>query len=170
MCSDGEGPAGRLADGATPTGRLIIDTSGNLYGTTKFGGANDSGTVYDLKKPASGPWTIQTLYSFCPASGCADGDGPFAGVTYAGAAGGAKYDGTSLLFGTTLIGGSDTHSTDGHGVMFALQNTAGTWAEKVIHDVPTATSPQGISPWTLPETSSARPMRAATRRSAAAPG
>ena len=37
-CPDGEGPAGRL----------VIDTAGNLYGTTTFGGANGFGEVFEM--------------------------------------------------------------------------------------------------------------------------
>ena len=45
--------------------------------------------VYELVKPAgSGLWTFVTLYTFCSVAGCADGNDPFAGLTYAGAADG----------------------------------------------------------------------------------
>lgn len=36
------------ADGAHPLGSLARDASGNLYGTTTFGGANDSGVVFKI--------------------------------------------------------------------------------------------------------------------------
>ena len=36
------------AEGARPTGRLIPDASGNLYGTTSAGGSANSGTIFKL--------------------------------------------------------------------------------------------------------------------------
>jgi len=122
----------------TPAGNLIKDTSGNLYGTTTAGGANAGGAVYELVKPMSGAWTFMTLYSFCATKSgtiCTDGQAP-TGLTYAGAAGGSDYDGTSLLFGFTHIGGS---ASDDGGV-FALQLSGGTWSEKVLHGFAGATS------------------------------
>ena len=45
----------------TPSGGLIMDSSGNLYGTTSEGGASGDGTVFEL---ATGSGTITTLASF----------------------------------------------------------------------------------------------------------
>ncbi len=36
------------SDGTTPEAGLIADGNGNLFGTTTFGGANDSGTVFEI--------------------------------------------------------------------------------------------------------------------------
>jgi uncharacterized repeat protein (TIGR03803 family) len=38
--------AGAPSDGTSPYGDLIVDSAGNLYGTTALGGANDAGTVF----------------------------------------------------------------------------------------------------------------------------
>ena len=38
------------ADGANPTGSLIADANGNLFGTTGTGGANGDGTVFEIAK------------------------------------------------------------------------------------------------------------------------
>ena len=38
-------------DGGGPYAGVTIDASGNLYGTTTFGGANDSGTLFELSPP-----------------------------------------------------------------------------------------------------------------------
>jgi len=35
-------------DGRNPSGTLIFDTSGNLYGTTDYGGAAAGGTVFEV--------------------------------------------------------------------------------------------------------------------------
>jgi hypothetical protein len=130
VCSDGESPAGKL----------IIDTSGNLYGTTQLGGnVNNAGTVFELLKPAgAGAWTYHNIYKFCPDKigdvECEDGDDPLSGLTYAGAAGGSAYDGTSLLFGTTYVGGDDFEGSYGNGTLFALQLASGVWSQKVLYE------------------------------------
>jgi len=55
-----------LADGATPSGTLILDKNGNLYGVTSGGGANGKGTVFQLSPPVApgASWTQTTLYDF----------------------------------------------------------------------------------------------------------
>ena len=55
-------------------------------------------------------------------------------LTYAGAAGGVLYDGTSPLYGATEFGGSN--EPQGEGVLFALQPKEGArkWPEKVIYN------------------------------------
>jgi hypothetical protein len=50
------------AEGAShPGGRLLVDASGNLFGTTLSGGANGSGTVFELQKTGSGYATTPTV-------------------------------------------------------------------------------------------------------------
>jgi uncharacterized repeat protein (TIGR03803 family) len=67
--------------GEAPWGGLAIDKSGNLYGTTSYGGnvAKAVGTVFRLAPPAAagGAWKYTVLYSFTSASGIA----PWAAVT-----------------------------------------------------------------------------------------
>ena len=41
------------AGGSNPGGRLLVDASGNLFGTTLSGGANGAGTVFEVKKRAA---------------------------------------------------------------------------------------------------------------------
>lgn len=50
-------------DGRTPGGRLSVDASGKVYGTTKYGGQFGAGTVYRLSSLASGS-AITLLHSF----------------------------------------------------------------------------------------------------------
>ncbi len=47
------------SDGVNPWAGLIMDSKGNLYGTTMFGGSLGAGTVFELSPPATqgGPWT-----------------------------------------------------------------------------------------------------------------
>ena len=125
------------SDGESPTGRLVIDSSGNLYGTTDLGGnVNDAGKVYKLSKSGS-TWSLSTLYNFCPdkigSVECDDGDDPLSGLTYAGQASGTSYDGTSPLYGSTYVGGSDSAGSYGNGVIFELTLSGGTWSESVLH-------------------------------------
>src|SRR5579859_6310473 len=49
-------------DGELPTGNLIFDSAGNLYGTAS-GGTFNEGTVFELS-PSSAGWSEQVLYSF----------------------------------------------------------------------------------------------------------
>jgi uncharacterized repeat protein (TIGR03803 family) len=54
------------ADGGIPGGGVILDSAGNLYGTTGTGGANTYGTVFRLD--ANGKFTV--LHSFSVNEGC----------------------------------------------------------------------------------------------------
>jgi len=54
-------------DGANPFSNLVADATGNLYGTTYFGGSPNCvggcGTVFELIRTKGG-WQHQVLYSF----------------------------------------------------------------------------------------------------------
>jgi uncharacterized repeat protein (TIGR03803 family) len=76
-------------DGAHPYSKLIKDSSGNFYGTTTHGGANDYGVVFKLATDG----TETVLYSF---AGGTDGRRPVAGVIK---------DKAGNLYGTTAYGG-----------------------------------------------------------------
>ena len=77
-------------DGYYPLGGLIMDTAGNLYGTTAQGGTYDLGTVFKLTP--SGTETL--LYSFVGQPN--DGARPYAGLIT---------DKAGNLYGTTAQGG-----------------------------------------------------------------
>ncbi len=74
-----------------PYGGLIVDSSGNLYGTTGDGGTGGGGTIFELI-PSNGSWTLSTLYSFSGSS-C----GPGAALVL---------DGAGNLYGTTICHGA----------------------------------------------------------------
>src|SRR5438046_1585967 len=97
--------AGSLAngDGGDPLAGLVMDTAGNLYGTTLVGGAFGQGTVFKLS--SSGNETV--LYSFTRSNG--DGALPFADLLM---------DAAGNLYGTTGYGGAY-----GYGTAFKLENT-----------------------------------------------
>jgi len=84
------------SDGSGPSGELIFDKSGNLYGTTIYGGAYGDGTVFEIT--SSGTETV--LHSFD--NNGADGANPWAGLVL-----GQK----NTLYGTTYSGGTDNHGT-----------------------------------------------------------
>jgi uncharacterized repeat protein (TIGR03803 family) len=122
FCSAGQS----CKDGANPFASLTFDKSGNLYGTTEFGGDQDIGTVFELSSGISG-WTETVLYSFCPGGGdfCPDGDGPTSKLTF---------DKFGNLYGTTGSGGgTDSY---GGGVLYELSPRAGGWAETVLYRFP----------------------------------
>jgi|HubBroStandDraft_5_1064220.scaffolds.fasta_scaffold51529_2 uncharacterized repeat protein (TIGR03803 family) len=108
------------ADGSVSKANLIADTAGNLYGTTSQGGEFSKGTAFELMPNVNRTkWTFKLLHAFCSAGGtsCTDGSIPLSGLTYAGAASGTPYDGTSPLYGTTVDGG---RASPGSGVVYQL--------------------------------------------------
>jgi len=88
------------ADGAYPYAGVIRDSAGNLYGTTLYGGAANTGAVFKLD--TSGQETV--LYSFLVSG--TTGAEPFAG---------AIRDSAGDLYGTTYYGG-----TANQGVVYKL--------------------------------------------------
>jgi len=90
----------------TPTGGVVFDSSGNLYGTTLNGG----GSVYQLR-PSNGAWILTTLYSFNAYTG------PFDAPTL---------DTAGNVYGTVfdLVSG---------GIVFKLTRSNG-WLESTVTD------------------------------------
>jgi len=126
-------------DGNTPAGSVIIDSAGNLYGTTGYGGTGDCvllgtkvgcGTVYELSPPAKKgeAWTEKVLYSFpTPERGYLPN-------------GGLVFDSEGDLYGATMFGGGYGTSCDAYyhycGAVFELSpptKKGGQWTEKVLH-------------------------------------
>jgi uncharacterized repeat protein (TIGR03803 family) len=124
-------------DGTAPSSSLIIDASGNLYGTTLIDGRR-GGTVFRLSpNPPHSLWKLQSLYKFCSKARCWHGQAPlYGGLDYQGKETGAPYDGVSPLYGTTFIGG-----VLGGGVVFMLTpNSDKTHlSNTVLHDFCTET-------------------------------
>ncbi|MFZ0031992.1 MAG: choice-of-anchor tandem repeat GloVer-containing protein [Candidatus Cybelea sp.] len=102
-------------DAASPYGGLIQDASGNLYGTTYYGGAHGFGSVFELIASARGKYHDRVLYSF---RGGSDGSSPTS-TLIAGASG--------RLYGTTSAGGGSCDC----GTIFDLDATSG--SETVLH-------------------------------------
>ena len=86
------------ADGVNPAGGVIMDGSGNLYGTTVQGGTHNDGIVFELVHSGGG-WTEKILHSFQSGS---DGERPEAALTL---------DRSGNLYGTTTYGGPNNTGT-----------------------------------------------------------
>jgi len=119
------------ADGNSPAGNLIVDTSGNLYGMTQRGGpyGTDAGTAFELL-PTGTRWKFKQLYAFCAQQPCPDGNNPSGGLAYFGEAAGSPYDGTSALFGTAAAGGSGLFPL---GVAFKLERQNNHWKQGILY-------------------------------------
>lgn len=102
------------SDGGNPSGRLVFDSAGNLYGGTYYGGTPDCsynsgcGVVYELSLVA-GKWTEQVIHSFVNTDG-------------AQANSSLVFDSAGNLYGTTSGGGSS-----GYGTAFELSPSGNSW-------------------------------------------
>jgi len=109
-------------DGGTPFGALSLDAQGNVYGSTIYGGASNSGTVFELIRPATtgAAWTEIVLYSF---AGLTDGGNPNGSLIF---------NPTGRLYGTAPNGGSASS-----GVIFQLSppsTTGAPWTYSVLYN------------------------------------
>ncbi len=120
-------------DGVEPRMGVIMDSAGNLYGTTESGGSIGYGTVFEVSPPAGGrqTWTETVLYNF---DFSPNGGSPgYSGLVM---------DESGNLYGTTQTGG-----TLHNGVVFALAppgQGGDSWTESVLHTF--AGSPDGAQP------------------------
>jgi len=104
-------------DGIQPSGALVFDATGNLYGTTYVGGTGHQGVVYELTPAGGGTWTQRVLHSF---SG-ADGATPQAALIF---------DATGNLYSTTASGGMYNQGT-----LFKLTPSGGgNYTQTVLHN------------------------------------
>jgi len=106
-------------DGRQPTGNLIFDSFGNIYGTTQAGGAFGYGSVFKLTR-SGGSWSESILYSFTSGD---DGNQPSDGVVM---------DSAGNLYGTTPYGGID-NCQQSCGIVFELSPSGGGWTETVLY-------------------------------------
>jgi uncharacterized repeat protein (TIGR03803 family) len=103
-------------DGEYTDTELVMDSAGNLYGTSVQGGTYGGGTVFQVT-PAG---VHIVLYDF---TGGSDGGEPYKGVTL---------DAQGNLYGTAVTGGGGS-CEGGCGVVFKLTTSGGTWTQTVIH-------------------------------------
>jgi uncharacterized repeat protein (TIGR03803 family) len=102
-------------DGLEPDCALVFDGSGNLYGTTSFGGKYDLGIAFELSY-SHGIWNETIIHSFA----YSDGASPFAGMIF---------DAKGNLYGTTISGGKA-----GDGTVFELTSSNGGWTESTLYN------------------------------------
>ena len=116
-------------DGANPSGDVIFDRAGNLYGTTQYGGdlsdpcelggPGTCGTVYELI-PSNGGWTERVLHRF---NSEPDGNQPRGGVIF---------DNAGNLYGTTAY----FFPGDYLGTVFQLTPSGSGWTETILFTFP----------------------------------
>jgi hypothetical protein len=113
-------------DGSQPASGLVLDSAGNIYGTTSAGGdlaaCNNAGcgVVFKLSK-STGDWTETILYAF---KGDSDGGIPTALIQNA----------SGVIFGATSSGGNlNSCAGSGCGVVFQLSPGTTSWNETVLY-------------------------------------
>lgn len=116
-----------LADGSVPSGSLLLDGQGNLYGAASQGGntvctlLRGCGTIFELS-PGSSGWTFATIYSFDNTHG-------------ASPTGSLVMDGTGNIYGNAYAGARATssHCPYGCGSTFKLAPSASGWNFSLLH-------------------------------------
>jgi uncharacterized repeat protein (TIGR03803 family) len=98
-------------------GRLVMDSTGNLYCNTQYGGTYGIGELFKLT-PTVGYWKYSLIHTF---NGSSDGGFP---------SGALAVDHAGSIYGTTLAGGLFQY-----GVVYKfVPGTNGRWNESVLHN------------------------------------
>jgi uncharacterized repeat protein (TIGR03803 family) len=112
------------ADGNGPTGTVLFDGAGNLYGATVGGGGTDSGTIFKLTRQANGRWTERVIWNF-------HGEDGFTPT------GGLVFDLAGNLYGVTYSGGGvglRICGQGGCGTVFRLTpQKSGLWSQTTLY-------------------------------------
>ena len=103
-------------DGCYPSGSVLVDRAGNIFGSNYECGANGDGAVYEVS-PSGAGWSESILYSFRSGT---DGYYPFAGLIS---------DSAGNLYGTTAYGG-----LNGWGEVFELSPANGSYTYTVLYN------------------------------------
>jgi uncharacterized repeat protein (TIGR03803 family) len=102
-------------DGRKPSGGVVFDAAGNLFGAAYNGGSGGGGTIFELT-PSGNSWTFNLLFSFVTAF---HNGGPWATLAI---------DSAGSLYGTTYAAGF------GDGSVFKLTPSNGSWTETDLID------------------------------------
>jgi uncharacterized repeat protein (TIGR03803 family) len=123
------------ANGFDPIAPLVMDSEGNIFGTTTGGKFGLTGTIFELSPAAAGGgWTHKVLHEF---TGGKDGGYPLGPLIL---------DSLGNLYGAAAGGGDPSCGVTGCGVVFKLERTTkGGWAEIILH---TFAGPDGANPTT----------------------
>jgi uncharacterized repeat protein (TIGR03803 family) len=112
--------ADAATEGSNPVGTLVLDSAGNVYGTTLTGGVNNVGVVFKLTPTQTPPWTETLLYSFGGnAQFGPNGSTPVAGLLM---------DASGNLYGTTKTGGVKSAGT----VYELVRGSKGAYKEHIV--------------------------------------
>ncbi len=103
------------SDACDPSGGLVSDALGNLYGLTSNGGGYGEGAAYELTPNADGSWSYSVIYSFGQQFG--DNSHPF---------------GTLAIDSAGNLYGAASGGLYGEGNVFKLTNTGTDWTDSVI--------------------------------------
>ncbi|HSC17296.1 MAG TPA: choice-of-anchor tandem repeat GloVer-containing protein [Rhizomicrobium sp.] len=138
---------GNCDDGKMPSGSLLVDGRGNLYGTTYFGGEDANyegggGVVFELARdPVTKTWNESVLYKFCSVASCRDGRAPHGGLIS---------DATGNLYGATQFGGHNCNNGQFNcGAVFMVSPNGEHSVSRVLHafcsaaDCADGATPQG---------------------------
>jgi uncharacterized repeat protein (TIGR03803 family) len=124
-------------DGTYPSGGVVLDHSGNLYGGTLWGGGCCGASYKVIPPTAGGSWTERLILKLGSQS---EGQNP---------TGGLAMDSSGNLYGATAAGGSNPSCTaaNGCGTIYKLTKPStpgGTWVETQLYSF--GGSPDGLTP------------------------
>jgi uncharacterized repeat protein (TIGR03803 family) len=107
--------------GSQPDAGVLMDSAGNLYGSTQFGGSSSAcftgcGVVFELSPASGGGWTYKELVDFNSNNG-------------AMGSGNLTLDPDGDLYGFTGAGGLYNW-----GIVYKLKHTASGWKEAILHN------------------------------------
>jgi len=114
------------SDGSSPEGTVVLDSKGNIYGTTYSGGnsgcfGSGCGVVFKLSPTSNGAWSETVLHTF---TGGIDGSHPLGSLALQG----------NTLYGAAAAGGIlNTCNNYGCGVVFKIARSSTGWKETVLY-------------------------------------
>jgi uncharacterized repeat protein (TIGR03803 family) len=155
--------AGFPTDGGTPSGAPVIDSGGNIFGTTVYGGrgtckvGQGCGSIWKLSPGSAGQYSEEIIHSFHSGPGTLGccypirlSHYPWAGVTI---------DASGNIYSTTVYGGSSSYCTQKHA---SYDQGCGTLFELTIRPSLTHISYEVQVPWVFGWTDGANPLSSLT--------